>query len=373
VRRNRFLFLIVVGLAATAGAVLWLLPGVESARSSVLVRAWVGVEVDGNGVAKAGDVEVTAGQAFRLHAVLETEGRGEGAEPVYFSAVPEAEVDGRLVPTRPVEELGVSGWVRLLWFSIEHGVPFREPEHGAELQDFRYEPFFRPEWGNAWSIDGTLEAHFDSWLEQDAQGIDRNFGTLRYQVWVETSTDDDALVPDQRVKSAEIPGATRIVSRLPGVLGPPSAVFGLPGIRRGEGDWDAPAVERLHQLHRDRLAFHQVELLRAILEAGDTRWDDLDWSVAPLDGSVEWRVPGEGSPAPGDLVRVGPGDLVRVGDRWAVLFLDRDGEGEPERLDGADLCLDFDAEAAVRRLDQIFVLTEEGEGDVLVASLRGPA
>ena len=366
-RRNLLLFVIVAGIVGLAAAVLWLGPRVQEARSLKLVQAWVGVEVGDEGVARTGTVELGTGEHFRLHAVVEVHrGSGDGdGEAAYYSATPRVVLDGQQFDALPVEELGALGRVRLLWFSVEYGVPFRKLENGADLDTFRYEQFFRPEWGSAWSIDGTLDAYFDGWLEEDGPDIERDFGTLRYQVWVEASADEGALVPDQRVKSDVLPGATRVVARLPAVLGPPSAVFGLPEIERGDGDWDQAALTRLQQLYRDELAFSRLTVLRDLLDAGGARWEDLNWQLASLDGSLSWRDQDAGSPA--------PGDLVRVADRWVVLLGDEAGEGEVGMLDGADLCLDFDAGATVRRLDQIFLLGSEGEGDVLVASPRPPA
>ncbi len=365
---NRLLFLIVGGMVAVAAAVLWLLARAQRARVPTLSGAWVGVEVGGDGVARTGDIEMDAGEDFRLHAVLATtpRGGGEPGEPVYYSAVPQVEIDGRRFEALPPERIGGLGWVRMLWFSVEHGVPFRELADGADVERFAYEPFFRPEWGSAWSIDGALEAHFDGWLEQDGPDVERDFGALRYQVWVEAAIDEDALVPDQRVKSPALPDATRIEARLPGALGPPSAVFGLPGVHRDRagGEWPDSALARLQQLYDDRLAFSQVSVLRDILAAGDVAWEDVAWELAPLDGSVSWSAPGGGSPA--------PGDLVHVGDRWAVLFTDSVDEGAVGMLDGADLCLDFEAGAMVRRLDRIFTVNPEGEGDVFVAAPGRP-
>ena len=365
-RRNHSLLFIVAGIVAVAAAVLWLVPRAQQARAPNLVRAWVGVEVAGEGAARTGVVEIAADQEFRLHAIVEVEaGRGGASgEPVYYSAVPEVVLDGQRFDTLPVEELGGFGRVRLLWFSVEYGVPFRELVDGADLERFRYEQFFRPEWGSTWSIDGNLDAHFDGWLEKDGPEIERDFGTLRYQVWVEGSADEDALVPDQRVKSAALPDATQVVARLPSALEHPSAVFGMPQLERGAGEWDAASLEKLQQLYEDGLAFSRIGVLRGLLDAGGTRWEDLSWALVALDGSSPWRAQEEGSPA--------PGDLVSVADRWVVLLGDRAGEGEPGMLDGADLCLDFDAGASVRRLDQIFVVGGEGEGDVELASPKPP-
>ncbi len=363
-RRNLLLLGIVAGIVAVAAVVLWFAPKAQEARTPKLVRAWVGVEVGDEGVARTGTVELGAGESFRLHAVVEAHRGGDG-EAVYYSATPRVVLDGQEVDALPVEELSVLGRVRLLWFSVENGLPFREMENGSDLESFGYEQFFRPEWGSTWSIDGTLEAYFDSWVEDDGPAIERDFGTLRYQVWVESSLEEDALVPDQRVKSPALPEATRVEARLPEALGVPSAVFGLPGIVRGDGEWDAAALARLQRLHADRLAFSRVTVLHELLGAAGVDWDDLNWQLAPLDGSVPWQAPNAGSPA--------PGDLVRVGDRWVALLGDETGAGEAGMLDGADLCLDFDAGAAVRRLDQIFLLGSEDLGDVQVAAPRPPA
>ena len=363
-RRNLLLLVIVAAAVAVGAAVLWLAPKAQEARTPKLVRAWVGVEVGGEGVARTGTVEVGAGEDFRLHAVVEAH-RGDDGEAVYYSATPRVVLDGQEVGALPVENLGVLGRVRLLWFSVENGLPFREVEHGSDLANLGYEQFFRPEWGSTWSIDGSLEANFDSWVEDDGPAIERDFGTLRYQVWVETSLDEDALVPDQRVKSAALPDATRVEARLPEALAVPSAVFGLPGIVRGGGDWDAAALSRLQELHGERLAFSRVTVLHELLGAAGVDWEDLNWRLAPLDGSEPWTTPDAGSPA--------PGDLVRVADRWVVLLRDESGAGEAGMLDGADLCLDFDAGAAVRRLDQVFLLGTEDLGDVQMAAPRPPA
>ena len=96
-RGNGLLFLIVGAIVVVASAVLWLLPRAERLRAPTLAAAWVGVEVGGEGVARTGAIEMSAGQDFRLHAVLATEPRGgdEGGEPVYYSAVPRVEIDGR--------------------------------------------------------------------------------------------------------------------------------------------------------------------------------------------------------------------------------------------------------------------------------------
>ncbi len=365
-RQSLLRLVIGAGIVVAGGLAFWFVPKVREARMPTLVRAMVGVEVDGDGVGRVGLVEAEAGSDYRLHAIVEAApGRSGDAERlVYYSATPQVLVEGRLVEALPVDELDVLGSVRLLWFSVEYGVPFESLEDGARLDDFDYEPFFRPEWGSSWSIDGTLDASFDGLLDQDGPDLVRDFGTLRYQVWVEVSRDEDAIVPDLRLTSAALPDATRLVARLPGILGPPSAVFGLPAIVPGEGSWNEAERARLARLYDERLAFSQVSLLREMLERGGVGWDDLNWDLIPLDGSTPWQRHAEGSPA--------AGDLVRVADRWVVLYRDDDGDGSPGMLDGADLCFDFDAGAAVRRLDQIFVVGSDGEGDVLVASTEPP-
>jgi len=143
VRRNLLLFAIVAGIVAVAAVVLWFAPKAQEARTPRLVRAWVGVEVGDAGMARTGTVELGAGESFRLHAVVEAQRGGDG-EAVYYSATPRVVLDGREVNALPVEELSVLGRVRLLWFSVENGLPFREVENGADLENLATSSSFGP-------------------------------------------------------------------------------------------------------------------------------------------------------------------------------------------------------------------------------------
>ena len=80
-----------------------------------------------------------------------------------------------------------------------------------------------------------------------------------------------------------------------------------------------------------------------MLQLGDLSYDGLEWSLVDF---------GEPILAVG---RPRPGDLLRSGSRFVVLLED---SGTEQVLDGADLCLDFEDGAAIRRLDGVFL----GEG-----------
>lgn len=346
---------LVLLLAALAAVLLWVRPAVEKARAPVPLAALVGVEAEGSGVAEVGQLRLPAGTPFRLHAVLELK-RRDGSR-VFMTNARRLRLAGR-----ELEPAELVGWalpqrLRFLWFTVEGTVPYLKLGPDRGLDRFHFADFLRSEWGDLASIDGEIGSHFDRQLE----GVDeygRDFGTQRYQVWIEIFDGERDLIPKTRLKS---PGPERVgepgagfsgVSvRLPGAAGPASTVFGLTQVEPPD---DAPP-ELLAELERradGALLFTRATVLRDQAEslAGRTL-SELAWQPADLASGLRW-----GS-------EVGPGDLFQVGGRWVVLYFD---SGQPGVLDPRDLCFDFENGAAIRPLDRVFV----GEGEVEWAPLH---
>lgn len=345
---------VVIAAAVVVGAVL-LWPGVEEELAPAPVGAWAAVEVEGSGTAVVGRVEIPEGTPFRVHAVLEA--RGRGGETVYYTEAPGLVIGGEEVPAERLRRWDRQSVVRVLWFTVEGVVPYLALEAGQDLSRFRFEGFFRPEWGTGWSVPGELEPANDARLvREDRQGR-LPFGTQRYQARIELYGFEDDPVPRQRFESpgpgqvmegsAELPTA---VVTLDGPAEPASAMFGLTGIEPPPGAGEE-VLSTLLDWTRERIAFGRVSLLRAILDAAGLEPGEVEWRLADLDAGLPWG--GEG---------VATGDLLRVGERYVVLYQDR---GEPGVLDREDLAFDFARGSVVRPLAAVFA----GGGDVEWAPL----
>ena len=359
---NRKLFWGVVAAALVVVAVVLVWPGVEEGLAPEPVRAFAAVEEEGSGTAVAGVVEMEEGTAFRVHAVLEA--RGRGGETVYYTEAPGLVIGGEEVPAERIRRWDRRATVRVLWFTVEGVVPYIELGEGEDLSRFRFEGFFRPEWGTDWSVAGELEPANDARLvREDRQGR-LPFGTQRYQARIEVYPVADDQVPRERFESpgpADVmadPGAfpTAVVT-LPGAAAPASAVFGLTGIEPPPGAGAEMQTELL-RMTRERLAFGRLALLRSILDAagrvsGGGAPADLEWSLIDLDAGPPWGLEG-----------VASGDLLRVGERFVVLYRD---EGTAGALDRDDLCFDYARGSVVRPLARVF----GGGGEVAWARLSG--
>lgn len=355
---NRKLFWGVVAAAMVAVAAVLLWPGVEEELAPVPVRGWAAVEVEGSGKAVVGVVEMAAGTPFRVHAVLEAERRGGGT--VYYTEAPALVLGGRDVPGDQLRRWDRQAAVRVLWFSIEGVIPYMALEEGQDLSRFRFEGFFRPEWGNGWSAAGELEPANDARLvREDRQGR-LPFGTQRYQARIELYPLDEDAVPRERYESpgpaealAEPESFPTAVVTLPGAPAPASAAFGLTAIEPPPGAGQE-LQSGLVRLTSERLAFGRLALLRAILDAAGRAPAVLEWRLVDLDAGPPWDGGGgEGAST---------GDLVRVGERFVVLYQDRGTEGV---LDRDDLCFDYARGSVVRPLAHVFA----GGGEVEWARL----
>lgn len=346
--RKVFWGVVIAAAVVVGGVLLW--PGVQEELAPEPVRAWAAVEVEGSGEAVVGRVEMAEGASFRVHAVLE--GRGRGGETVYYTEAPGLVIGGEEVPAARLRRWDRQSVVRVLWFTVEGVVPYLPLEAGQDLSRFRFEGFFRPEWGTGWSVPGELEPANDARLvREDRQGR-LPFGTQRYQARIEIYGFEDAPAPRQRFESLgpgevmDDPEAfpTAVVT-LAGPAGPASVMFGLTGIEPPpEGDEEIQST--LLEWTRERIAFGRVALLRTILDAAGLSFGELDWRLADLDAGLPFG--GEG---------VATGDLLRVGERFVVLYQDRGREGV---LDREDLCFDYARGSVVRPLADVFA----GGGDV---------
>lgn len=353
---NRKLFWGVVIAAAVAVVAVLLWPGVQEELAPAPVRAWAAIEVEGSGVAEVGVVEIASGTPFRVRAVLEAERRAGGGT-VFYTEAPAVSIGGRRVPDDQLRRWERQAEVRVLWFSVEGVVPFIALGPGDDLSRFRFEPFFRPEWGSGWSVAGELEPANDARLvREDRQGR-LPFGTQRYQARIEIYPLAEDAVPSQRYISpgpAEAladPGVfpTAVVT-LPGVPAPATAAFGLTGIEPPPDAGEAIRDE-LVRLTRERVAFGRLALVRAILDAAVRETDELEWRLVDLDAGTPWVVAGgpDGDGPDGD--GVARGDLLRVGERVVVLYQDRGAEGV---LDREDTAFDYVRGSVVRPLGQVF-------------------
>jgi hypothetical protein len=363
---GRRLIALTIGLILAALAVMvWVLPTLRRARLPEPVRAHVGIEVAGDGVARVGRLKLQAGEPIRLHAIVEAE--AADGSLVFYSEASQVRFVGD-------EQRGAGAVVRqwadrseparILWLTLEGAAPFRPLREGETLERFAFEEFSRPEWGTGWTANGTLEARRDDDLDLEGRTTSLGFGTQHYQVWVEILAEEDDTFARTRLKSAgsvdvlaDPAAAPAVEVTLPGALATPSRVFGLSQIEP-LADTAEPVLALLSERHEQGLLFTRALLLRDLLRDAGRSLDTLEWRRLDLSAGEPWGA------------RVAPGDLLRVGARWVVLLSD---EGEPGVLDGADLCFDYERGAVVRRVASVFVEVDDPEGgDVDWASLGGP-
>lgn len=346
----------VLGALALILGVLFLPGRVQRELRPEPLRAFVAIQPAGEDVAREGRLELAAGTAFRLHAVLEAAGRS--GRRVFFTEAPGLVIDGERVPDRDLRSWPGPERAKVLWFSVEGPRPFVELSEETPLASFPFQAIFRPDWPRAWSIPGSL------WPARDALGNDyggpggRPFGTQRYQVRIELFGGGSALVPvatHDSLAADDLPEAAAefptVVAELESSLALPSRLFGLSQIEVADAAFKREA-ETLQAWHDADLIFSYVALLRAMVDRAGVSWDDLEWSAIELAAGPSW--------SPDSVVA---GNLVRVGERVVVLYEDR---GVAGTLDYEDLCFDFREGAKVLPLGDVF----SGEGLVEWSKLR---
>jgi len=323
------------------------LPEVENPLEPEPKASFVALQADGEAVAADGEHRLDAGRSFRLFAVLEaTDWRGR---TVYFTEAPALRLGGETVPADLLRPWSGGRIARIRWFTIEGFAPYLEVATAADLDRFRLNENFHPEWGDGWSANGAIDPKL-AFLEPGSALRPLPFGDQRFMVRVELFDDESALTPAARAASpgaeAHLAGAlqaTRAIAALPGRLATVSAAFGRTQIE-ATGPLATELQARISALEERELAFERTRLLAAHLAATGVAPAALAWTTVDL--AASGRAWGAGEPG-----NVAEGDLVQAGARVALLFRD---EGEVGRLDPADLAFDLWKGLRIRRLDQIF-------------------
>lgn len=316
-------------------------PGVRRELAPRLISALVAIQVENEALAEVGPVEIDAGQAFTIHAVLVAENRK--GETIYYTEAPALLIDGvRVAPDRLQRWAGRE--MRILWFTVEGFRPFLEPSSLQDVETFQWQESFRPDWGRGWVAVGSVSPSNDNLARTSEVGAELPFGTARYHVRIEEYRHSGDSTPIARYRS---PGAAElvdnpaslggVVSRLPGGLASVSEVFGMVHFETG-AESSPELLQEFRTLYARGLGFSRLLVLNRVLADHDLTLPEVRWTTVEIQEGHEWA-------------RVGTGDLLRSGERVVVLFEDR---GVPGRLDYQDLCFDFFENAAVRPLGEVF-------------------
>jgi hypothetical protein len=348
-RGARWVWWVAAGLVAAL--IAWrFAPGWTEPLRPRLLSASVAVLPDGAAVASDGRHELEAGRPFRLYAVVEAE--TFGGERIYFSEAPALSLGGREVPGAAIRRWPSDRRALVRWVTVEGFAPYLAVASAADLERFRFNESFHPEWGTGWSIAGTVDPRL-ALLEPGSPLRPLPFGTQRFAVRVELFDAEGSLAPAARwsspgaeVAMAEPQRVPTVVAALPAPLAGVSAAFGRTQVEPRPGL--APELEaRLAELVSRDFAFEGPTLIAAHLAAAEVGADGLAFETVTL---------GADGPRWGE--QVGAGDLLRAGDRIVVLFRDADGGG---RLDPGDLVFDLHRGLRVLAAADVF----ESEDDEL--------
>lgn len=319
------------------------LPEVENPFEIEPVAASVALLPEGESVASDGEHRLDAGRSFRLFAVLEAKDWRD--RTVFLSEAPALRLAGRDVAPESLRPYEGGKHAKVRWFTVEPFAPYLEIATAADLERFRLNDNFHPEWGEGWSVAGVVDPKL-AFVDPASPLRPLPFGTQRYAVRIERFDDPQAPLPATRTSSpgpeATLVGersATAVVATAEGRLGSLSVAFGRTLIEPA----DAAASElraRLGELEQREFAFDRVRLLAAHVTAAGAAPERLVWREVTIPSpELTW----------GAAVR--EGDLLQVGARTAALFRD---EGESGRLDPADLVFDLGKGLRIRRIDQVF-------------------
>jgi hypothetical protein len=165
---------------------------------------------------------------YRLFAVLEAvDWRGR---TVYFTEAPALMLGGREIDAAAIRPWSGGRIARVRWFTLDPFAPYLEVGAAGDLDRLRLVETFRPEWGEGWSVERTIDPRvvpLDAALALRPLG----FGAERYAVRVELFDDERALTPAARAQSpgtdaADEGGGTRAAVALPAPLVALSLAFG---------------------------------------------------------------------------------------------------------------------------------------------------
>lgn len=334
----------IVGIVVAGIAAFALLLRTSEELEPEILDAFVAIEPDSLGRATTGTVEIRAGTPFRLHAVVAA--RDWRGRRFYYTDAEALDLTSGPVPGDQLRPWDRSRKARVLWFTVEGGPPYTEVDTLDALERVVYREIFQPDWPQAWSIPGSVAPAVENFLPgREERRIEARFGVQRFHVRVEILEAGGGLLAAERLRSAGVadleadPGAfPTVIAALDWPWSSLSRAFGLPQTEPG-GDAPRELADELSRRMRLRLSFDRVQLLRGWLRETGLAWDGLDWQPVEINGEAEWA----------------PWASLRAGTKIAFAYDDRGVEG---RLDGEDLCLDFDRGATVRALEEIFV----GEG-----------
>ena len=339
-RRYLWFASLVVALVAVG---LFLVPRLREELAPEPSSALVAVELAGSGVAEVGRIRLESGQRFTLHAVLVA--ADKQGEPVYYSRAPALRVGGELVDPKRLRVWNRSGEIAVLWFTVEGFRPFMRVDDLEQLESFRFEESFRPEWGRGWTASGSVTPrnHALSRGFEDDQEVP--FGTARYHVRIEKYFRAGDPAPSGSLPLAGRRRGFRRCGRTDTGRGDlaarPASVsvesFGTPQLEPAEAS-PASVLRELSGWYEEGLSFSRLLVFGGLLEDRRRVLSELEWASVDLELAPSW---GE----------IGSGDLLRSGERLVLLYRDAGVEGV---LDYEDLCFDLAESAAVRRLNEVF-------------------
>jgi hypothetical protein len=302
-----------------------------------------------------------AGSTFRLLAALEAE--TWKAERIFYTDAAELWLGDRRVETSALRPWNRPEEIRIRWFSVEGSIPYLEIENDEDLNRFNWREVYRADWPSSWSVPGSISSASQIAKLRGGTGEAPDFGTQRYHVRIEFFGSGSQLRPTLRLKS---PGAeslpdhpervTTAVALLPESLKVSSMVFGLSHLEPTDPLTNAEVVSTIGKWSRSGLVYSRLFVLRRKLVALGIDWEDLDWKDVDLVAAeLPWGEDGARA-----------GDLIRVGSRVVEIYRDQGIQG---RLDGRDLCLDYEKAATISSLDEIFT----GDGLIEWAEARSQA
>lgn len=198
---QRYVWIAAAVLLVAVVAVL-LVPKARETLAPQPQRAFVAIEVGGEGMARPGSAELASDTEFRLHAVLEATTRG--GQPLYYTEAPSLEIDGERVPAERLRPWDRELEARVLWFSVEGVPPFVSGGDARAVDAFRFQEVYRADWPQAWSVDGVVAPTSERLARGRREHGPFAFGTGAYQVRILLYGTESAIRPRASFLSPEI-------------------------------------------------------------------------------------------------------------------------------------------------------------------------